>query len=174
MLTATTYDIRIYAYNYNCNLVTTAPYNPQTYHYNLKPYNMERDQIEWPERANQCLFFILEWRLTRKGIYRGVVLILDRQGRETMFPNDSHWFSNESRGFIRGSLLARKENRRDAVFYFGTTRPGNVVFPMVFEGFRITIRFPMRRRGTQRDAPYAICWDMEKRSFSNGFRDMAL
>ena len=44
-------------------------------------------------------------------------------------------------------------------------RRGNHVFPMVFKGFPITVRFPIRRRGTQRTAPYCICPDMQKHSF---------
>ena len=47
-------------------------------------------------------------------------------------------------------------------------------FPNDFQGFTITVRFPRRRRGTQRTAPYCSCPDMKKHSFSNDFQGMPL
>ena len=38
-------------------------------------------------------------------------------------------------------------------------------FPNDFQGFTITVRFPRRRRGTQRTAPYCSCPDMKNIHF---------
>ena len=54
--------------------------------YRQKTFHITCLEVKWRALNQQipaCLFF-LEWRLTRKGIHRGAVLISHRQGRETM------------------------------------------------------------------------------------------
>ena len=50
----------------------------------------------------------------------------------------------------------------------------NHVLLMLFKGFRITVRFPMPRKGTQLNAPCSICPDMPKPLFYQGFHGVSL
>ena len=106
-----------------------------------------------------CIF--LTSLFARNGIRRELLLLLDQQGMGTMFPMIFKGFPLVSVGQVLGSLLARKGDRRGAVFYFGPTGPRKHVLPMVSQGFPMTVRFSMRHRGTQQNAPYAICPNMQ-------------
>ena len=78
---------------------------------------------------------------------KGYILFWHK-AREPCFPIGFPRFPNDT------------NNSRDILFFDARSR--NHVSPMVFQGFPITIRFPMWRRGTQRNAPCAICPNMQK------------
>ena len=139
------------------------------------PYNMAGAQLAWPEPINQGLSFFFDIALSQERDPLGVAVEFcpTRYGNY-VFPMTFKGFPLVSEGRVLGSLFARKGDRRGVVFYFGPTGPGNHVLPIVFQGFPITVSFPMRRRGTQQNAPYAICPNMQKPMVSNDFHGMAL
>ena len=71
-------------------------------------YNMPGDQLAWPEPSNQCLPFLLEVRIARKGIHRWAILLLERKAGKPCFPNGFQRFPNGVQRFYFGDALCQE------------------------------------------------------------------
>ena len=84
--------------------------SPQgAFHVYTRTYNMERDQVEWPEPVIQGLFFILESLFAKKGICRRLFLIPTDKAGKPWFPMISKVFPVVPKGFILESVFAERE-----------------------------------------------------------------